>query len=145
MATLNLSNVVCQSQLMDTFNIGPYVDPNHNYEIIEGVLTQLYNDNFPLRKVRYNKYRHKDNDWITAAIMRSIKYKDKLYRKLKQTCQNDGNHIILSHNIRVYNKILHKTIIQAKKMHYAKLFGEFKRNLRKAWDAVKQLLHTNSS
>ena len=60
------------------------------------------------------------------GIIRSIKRKDKLYRKLKQTPRNIPTYQTLADNLRVK-----KIIAAAKRTHYAHLFDEFKSDTRK--------------
>ena len=79
----------------------------------------------------------------TARIMNSIKYKDKLHSKLKQTAQTDISYNILQVNIRAYKTILNKAIRDAKRIHYATMFDKFKTNTRKTWDTINELINTN--
>ena len=39
----------------------------------------------PLKTVKFDKYRHNKETWITSGILKSIRYKDKLYKQLKMT------------------------------------------------------------
>ena len=75
--------------------------------------------------------------------MNSIKHKDKLYRILKQTCQNDESYNVFALNLRVYKNILNSAIRKAKRIHYAHLFDLYKTNMRKTWETIKQLLNKN--
>ena len=75
--------------------------------------------------------------------MNSIKHKDKLYRILKQTCQNDESYNVSALNLRVYKNILNGTIRKAKCIHYADLFDLYKTNMRKTWETIEQLLNKN--
>ena len=45
----------------------------------------LENENLPVKFVKFNKYKHKSYKWITAGILQSIKYRDKLFEKLHNT------------------------------------------------------------
>ena len=74
-------------------------DPSINYDLLECMLTRLHNTHFPTKTVRYNKYKHNKSTWITAGIMRSIKRKDKLYQKLKQTPRNIPTYQTLADNL----------------------------------------------
>ena len=42
----------------------------------------------PTKLVKFNKYKHKKSMWITQGILRSIQYRDKLYKQLKFTYPN---------------------------------------------------------
>ena len=87
--------------IINSFDSDPTLDPNVNYNILENMLTKLYEQHFSLKTVRYNKYKHKKEHWITTGILHSIKYRDKLYPKLKQTAPTDADFSILSVNLSV--------------------------------------------
>ena len=60
-------------------------DPNYNYEILKLSLRESHNECLPTRTVRFNDKRHKKTLWITRGIIKSINYRNKLYKILKQT------------------------------------------------------------
>ena len=128
---------------MGKLNQDPLNDPNVNYHLLECMLTRLHNTHFQTKTVRYNKYKHNKSTWITAGIIRSIKRKDKLYRKLKQTPINIPIYQTLADNLRVYQFNLKKIIAAAKRTHYANLFDEFKSDARKTWDTIRQIIDNN--
>ena len=47
--------------------------------------------------------------WITQGILRSIQYRDKLYKQLKLTHPNSSNYEIININLKTYNTILKHT------------------------------------
>ena len=97
-------------------------DPNSNYDILHNILTTTINKHIPLNKVKFNKYRHKKTNWITYGILRSIRFRNNLYRKMIQT-KNPTDYAKIKHNLSVYNKILKYTIREAKlSFHNRKLF-----------------------
>ena len=69
----------------------------------------------PTKLVKFNKYKHKKSMWITQGILRSIQYRDKLYKKLKLTHPNSPNYEIININLKTYNTTLKHTIRAAKK------------------------------
>ena len=69
--------------------------------------------------------------------------KDKLYRKLKQTAPTEFS--ILSVNLSVYQKILNKTIRNAKRSYYASLFEKSKTSAKDTWAAIKIIMNSNST
>ena len=73
------------------YNSDLTLDPNVNSNIFENMLTKLYEQDFSLKTVRYNKYKHKKENWISTGILHSTKYRDKLCRKLKQTAPTDAD------------------------------------------------------
>ena len=119
-------DAVDKANIINDLNIDLTLDPNVNYNILENKLTKLYEQHFSLKTVRYNKYKHKKENWITTGILHSIKYRDKLYRKLKQTAPTDAAFSILSVNLSAYKKILNKTIRNAKKIILCKFVCKIK-------------------
>ena len=142
-ATKHFYDAVVQANIYEKLNKDTLSDPNSNYDLLENILCNLYDKHFPNKLVKFKKYKHKKSTWITVGILNSIKYKDKLYRNLKQTAQNDTSYNILQINIRAYKTILNKAIRDAKRIHYATMFDQFKTNTRKTWDTIKELINKN--
>ena len=115
-AMLGFCDAVDKANIMNAFNSDLTLDPNVNYNILENMLTKLYEQHFSLKTVRYDKYKHKMENWITTGILHSIKYRDKLYRKLKQTAPTDADFSILSVNLSVYKKNLEQNNTKCKKI-----------------------------
>ena len=89
-------------------------DPNLNYNTFANWLTSAKQKYLPLKKIKFNKYKHKINNWITSGILRSIKYRDNLYKELKQTEPNSATFFKKKHDLKVHNSILNKCIRKAK-------------------------------
>ena len=58
-------------------------DPNINYNKLDFILDKLFIKHMPVRKIKLNKYRHNKSEWITPAMIRSIKFRDNMYERLK--------------------------------------------------------------
>ena len=58
-------------------------DPNPEYDIFERITVTAYEKHFPYKRVKVNKYKHKLSPWITAGLIKSIEFRDKLYKRLK--------------------------------------------------------------
>ena len=59
------------------------IDPNFHYEKFEKNITITYDKHFPEQCVKFNKYKHKRSNWITSGKLKSIEFRDKLYKLLK--------------------------------------------------------------
>ena len=46
------------------FNHDSNTDPNNNYVILENIIKSAHDKCFPLKEVRFNKYKHKIAPWI---------------------------------------------------------------------------------
>ncbi len=61
------------------------MDLNINYNVLHEIIHQAKIKHMLEKIVKFNKYNHKMFPQITKGILRSIKYKDKLYKKHKMT------------------------------------------------------------
>ena len=72
------------------------------------------NKHMPSKWVKFNKYKH---SWITQGLLKSIKYRDNVYKQLKLTDTNSANYDTININLKTYNGIL-KTSIRVKLNRY---------------------------
>ena len=93
-------------------------DPNDNYEIIDTIIKDNIKKFCPVRVVKYHKHKYIKTKWITKGIIKSIKFRDNLYKKLKQTSPESQHFNMLKINLRTYNKILKRSIKLAKTDYY---------------------------
>ena len=78
-------------------------DPNGNYETSEKLLVDAKD-----KTVRFNRYRHKISPWATTGILRSIQFRDRIYRNLQSTSPDKDMYNSLKQNLKSYNSILKK-------------------------------------
>ena len=133
------------SEITSSLNQDPYADPNNNYDILHNHIAALKNKHIPSTYVKFNKYRHKGSKWITNGIIRSIKYKDKLYRESKCTNKNSPTYQEIKRKLCVYSQLLKKTIREAKVTYYASRFENYKSDIRKTWGVISQILNKKNT
>ena len=121
-------------------NHEPFADPNRNYEILETIIKECKEKHLPIKTVKFDKYKHKKSNWITPGIIKSIQYRDKLYMNLKKTPFSSTQHAILKQNLKTYNTILNKLIMNAKKDYYHNEFSRYKGDIKKTWSTINNLL-----
>ena len=89
--TVESKDDVSQNKFIDELKTGDIVakmdhdvnaDPNSNYKILAQQLQYAKEKHLPTRKLKFNKYKHKQPKWVTNGILKSIKTKNKLYRIL---------------------------------------------------------------
>ena len=85
-------------------------DPNNNYNIIHNTIQKARTRHLSTKKVKFNKHKHKKSDWITSGIIKSIKFRDNLYKTLKSTQTDIPEYANINTNFHTYNKILKKNI-----------------------------------
>ena len=78
---------------------------------------------------------------MTENILRSIKFRDKLYKQFLPKPLNSTEKLIHKSNLRVVNKILKMDIREAKKSYYYHEFNKCKRDIINTWDTIKSLLN----
>ena len=85
--------------------MNPTADPNWNYNIIENTLSTLIEKYMPLHKFKFNKYKHKRSPWITSGILKSLKFRDKLYQSMKKDSINTTEYLRHKQNLLTCNRI----------------------------------------
>ena len=137
----NLKDELVCAELHTKISNDPYSDPNRNYNLLEEYISKAKNKHIPNKYVKFNKYRHKNNKWITYGIIHSIKARDKMYLQLKKLSVQSPQHSILKQNISTYNKILRKTIREAKVHYYEGIFKKYKNDIKKTWKTIRGILN----
>ena len=73
-------------------------DPTKNLHILNNVISQAKSKRIPYRRVKFNKHKHNNSNWITKGIVRSISCRDKLYLQLKGIPVDSERHSIFKIN-----------------------------------------------
>ena len=119
---------VASANIYNKLNKKISADPNINYNIIQNSITAAKAKSFPVKTFKYNK--HKNSQWITQGLIKSIKNRDKLYANLKSLNTGDENYNDLKFNLCTYNKILKKCIKEAKKIYYYNSFKKYTNDIK---------------
>ena len=77
---------------------------------------------FLKKTVRFRKHKHKLSEWITSGILKSIQFRDNLYKNWKLINPESQEYLNAKHNLKVYIGILNRNIRLAKKGYYARQF-----------------------
>ena len=83
-------------------------DPNLSYEAFEDFAIRIKDKHMLMKTVRFDKHKHKMTKWVTTGIIKSIKLRDRLYKKLKSNPVNSQEYKSLKINLKTYNQILKK-------------------------------------
>ena len=111
----NFKNNLRSRNLLSKLDNDLLNDPDPNYKKIENEMVSEHDNCFPVTQVRFNKYKHKINPWITFGILKSLENRDKLYKKMKQTDPCSLEFDVIKTNLHTINKILNQSIRIAKK------------------------------
>ena len=88
-----------------------------------------------------NKHKHKLSQWITTGLIKSIEFRDKLYKRLKSWPQDSPEHNRMEYNLKTYNGYLKQCIRTAKREYYVHEFTKYKNDIRKTWDTLKDIIN----
>ena len=139
-AYTNLKQSLFENDISAAMNTDPYCNPNINYDILHDHLTQMKSKHLPYRFVKFDKYRHKGNKWITHGIIKSIKQRDKLYKELSCTNRSHARYHPLKNKLNTFNKTLKKTIREAKLVYYRREFEYNRSNIKRTWSTINDIL-----
>ena len=116
-------------------------NPEYNCALITDKIKFGIENFLCFNRNKFDRYKHKKSNWITAGIIRSIKVRNKMYKVFKLTDITSSDFIIRKTNLRTYNTILRKTIIEAKKLYYNRLFLTHKTNIKETWKNIKSVIN----
>jgi len=116
-------------------------NPNLTYNKIHETLDICHDKYFPTTTVRFNRYKHSMNPWITPGLMKSIKKRDKLYISLKKSKVDTPIYDTRKRNLTTYNTILKRTIKDNKKCYYFDQFKKYTGDCKKTWNTISTVLN----
>ena len=92
------------------------------------------NKHLPENRVRYDKNKHKSLKWITNCILKSINTKYRMYKKLlRAKISNSESYAILKAEFKAYQSSLRRSIKEAKRLYYIKVFNMYKNDIKQTW------------
>ena len=136
----NMLDYMKSNDIYDKLKTNLLEDPNINYDILHEYMKNTKEIFFPNKYVKFHKHRHKKNKWITSGILRSIKFRDKMYVKFKQCPRHTAEYPILQNNLRVFNSILKGIIREAKIKHYNNLFNQYRGDIQMTWKTISEII-----
>ena len=118
-------------------------DPTPNYNKMSDILDESGRTHLQPITVKFNRYKHKLNPWMTNGILRSIKFRDKLYKKMKSMDPSSNDYHTADINLRTYKSILQKSIRLAKMNYFGSQFEKYRGDVKRTWAAVNEILNRN--
>ena len=130
-----------KSNILENIDLNVDANPNTNYDALDGIFENARLRNFPIKTVKLNKYKHKKCNWITQGILKSIKFKNKLYKDMKLSTPQSPEFETLKTNLNNYNKILRYNIRLAKQKYFQTSFINCNQNIKKTWSIINDVLN----
>ena len=126
--------------MCEKLDLSPNADTNINYNIILDEIDRAKNKFMPSKMVKLKKYKHKKSSWITKGLLKSIRYRDKLYKQLKLTNPDTFEYSVLKINLKSYNAILKRSFRIAKQIHFETCFNKFQSDIKNTWKTINEIL-----
>ena len=136
----NVRHEIKSEEIYNKFNKKKPADPNSNYTTLCNEILRSKNKQMPSKLVQFNKYKHTKSSWITQGLLKSIKYRDKLYKRLKLTDPNLANYDTININLKTYNGIRKTSIRAAKQAYFELCFKRLKNDINNTWKTINDIL-----
>ena len=132
-----MQNLINDIQLINWDYILDYNDPENCIIAFINKLNSLYCKHFPL-KTKFISLKRLKNNWITSDVKHLINKKSENFKKLRR------GDITREENNRQKN-VLNSKIKKAKNDYYKNAFELHKKNMKKSWGLLKNLMGTKKS
>ena len=109
-------------------------DPSSAYDIFLSKYTDIYNNCFPMKKVKI-KNNGLTKPWIRKALLKSIKKKNILYRRFLSNPTSTREI-----GYKNYKNKLSSTLRAAKRNYFEKKFEECKSNMKSTWRLLNEII-----
>ena len=142
---IKFRDALINSDMLSKCDTSSSGDPNKNYEIIHDTIQNAMNEHLPTKTMKFNLYKHKISKWITTGLLKSLQFRDKLYKKLRKSKPGTLSYTNNEINLRSYSLILKKCIHSAKRNYYYAQLEKYKKDTRKTWETIKDILNKSKS
>ena len=119
-------------------------DPGYSFNSYEAKINTLIDKYMPLKRLTKREIKQQYKPWITNGIRKSIKRREKYYKKFIKA----KDEVIKEDYHSKYKEIRNAIVTlcrQSKKMHFQKFFLENANNAKKTWKGIKSIINVNSS
>ncbi len=116
------------------------IDINSKYEYFQNTFLGLLNKHAPLKpkSKRFKKQQRKP--WITNGILKSITTKNSLLKKFIKTKDE-----FWYQRYKTFRNTLNRVIKSSKQNYYASYFKDFKKDSKKVWKGINEILNRNNT
>ena len=118
---------------------------NIKYDNFINKFVTIQNDCIRDKEVKFHKHKHAINPWITPGLIRSVKYRDRLFLTLKKTKKNDPTYNFKQNNLKNYNKLLRKMINTAKNKYSKTKLENCKNDMKTTWKFINTLISNKNN
>ena len=116
-------------------------DVNKNNNIFEKHILIVKNKTMSSKTVKFNKKKHKGNDWMTDNLLDLINLKNRLYKEFKQTPTRHVEYNSRKTNLQTCQRIYKRNKDSVKRDYYYKLFHKYKSDIKNTWVVLSNVLN----
>ena len=138
-AKLNFKGLLESELKLDKFDVSDDADAQINFDIFHDIMSTAHSSCFEEKRVRFDRRKVSKLPWVTPGLVKSIRTRNKLYKKLKSMDPKSEKYEILNFQLKHFGKVLKNSIKLAKRNYYSKLFEVQKNDPRKMWQTISSL------
>jgi len=121
-------------------------NPQDNYEVFSLLVKYAKEKHLPKKEVKFNRKKHKKAKWLTNGILNSINTKNRLYKVFIQADIGNGiMYNVLKDKYKCYRATLRKSIREAKRLYYMRIFQMCRNDMKKTWSIINDTLNNNQN
>lgn len=132
--SIDASNIFNKFQIYKIINSKDSIDSK--FECLLEKVKEISDKNIPTRKLSKSKLKLKSKPWITKGILKSIRYKNKLYKML---CKNNFNNPQKVKEYKTYRNKLTKIKTISKKNYFEKRLQNCNKNSAATWKVINEI------
>ena len=136
---LNFKLYLANEVKIEKFDCMESADPQDNFDKFHDIIISAHSSCFKEKRVRCDRRKVAKLPWITSGLIRSIRNRNNLYKKFKNTDESSGKYQVLKSQLKNYGKVLRNSIKVAKRNYYAKVLEHQKNEPRKMWATISKL------
>ena len=104
-------------------------------------LEEVMNNHFPLKDIKFNKYKYKKSKWMTYELLAKIKKRDKQYLEVHMTSPNSNINKLKLTELENKAKEVRKLKREAKATYYNLQFSKYRNDIRKTWENIADVIN----
>ena len=136
---LKFQEILNTELTLDNFDTSNDAEPQKNFNTLHEIMTAAHSACFTKKRVRCDRRKVAKLPWVTPGIIKSIRTRNKLYKKLKNLGDCPEKYKVLKLQLKNFGKVLNKTIKISKRNYYSKVFEKQKGDPRRMWDTITSL------
>jgi hypothetical protein len=125
-------------------NVLDITNPCHSYDEFVQTFNHYLDKCIPQKTIRFNKFKHKKENWVTRGLLKSMKTKNLLYSKMKNEI-NPGKRNELETKYKQYRNKLNQLIRAAKKVYWENSFKSSENDMKATWQNLNKVLNRSKN